>query len=206
MNKLMTNVSKLSTLFMSRAQLRAEIQADEDKIAARELVLTPTDGWIGKNEGERTTSKMRAFAADPDHCKLSAILRGFQVDLGKCLAEIEGLQADTSAVEFTIRDETNRVMGGKSILDVLQDEASDVMQDAALQLTQVDTDAFAEVLSEDDLTEDEVKQIDADYAEYLRQQEEAETEAQRMLEKDQLKLDFEPGSSDDPSSPNYIPY
>lgn len=192
MNKLLDNASKLSTLFMSRAQLRADIQSSEDKIAARELTLTPVDGWIGKNEGERTTAKMRVFAADPGHCQLTAILRGHQVDLGKCLAEIEGLQADTSALEFTIRDETNRVMGGKSILDVLQD--GEVEQ------------AQVEVLSETQLSEDEVKQIDADYAEYVREQEEAEAEAQRLLEKDQLNLDFEPGSVDDPSSPNYIPF
>lgn len=189
MNKLIQNASKLSTLFMSRAQLRADIQSSEDKIAARELTITPVDGWIGKNEGERTTAKMRAFAADPGHCQLTAIMRGEQVDLGKVLAEIEGLQADTSAVEFTIRDETNRVMGGKSILDVLQD-------------CEIEEDQFAEVFNEE-----EVKAIEAQYEKDMLEAAEEQRERE-IIETAKLQppLDFEPGSADDPSSPNYIPF
>jgi len=188
MNKLLDNASKLSALFLIRAQLRADIQADEDNISDVEMILTPQDGWIGKNEGERTIAKMRVYTADPQHSQLNAILRGHQADLGKCLAEIEGLQADISALEFTIRDETNRVMGGKSILDVMQD----------CEMEQAQT----EILSEDQLSEDEIKQIDADYETYLREQE----EERLRLEEMQPKLDFEPGSVDDPNSPNYIPF
>lgn len=192
MNKIIDNASKLSSLFVSRAQFKADIQKYEDRIAAREIAITPFDGWPGKNEGERTVSKARACLIDEEMVLFHETLRFHQNGLGHVQAEIDGLNADTSAIEFTIRDETNRVMGGRSVLDIVQDCAMEAISD--------------EVLSEDVLTEDEVKQIDADYAEHVRQQEEAEAEAQHLLEKDQLNPDFEPGSVDDPSSPNYIPF
>jgi len=94
---------KLADLYRTRAdQLIREWHAEKD-LAARELEITPPDGWPGKNAEERTLSKERAFHADETRSKILAIVEDAHPNLLSIEGEIEALEAERRAMEWQIR-------------------------------------------------------------------------------------------------------
>jgi hypothetical protein len=131
MNKRLTIIGReLGQLYHRRNYLTAETTDTEIILAARELELSPADGWPGKNAEERKLSQERAFVAD------EVITRGREYlttlkgsELGT-LADIEALEAERRAIEWMIRAQLAEALAGRrenrgDVADTGFDDAAD---------------------------------------------------------------------------------
>jgi hypothetical protein len=178
-NRLFDIASKLDIIARQRFALRRFILDTENQIIAREAAMIPEGGWPGGNADTRKAMEKAAKSADPELQKLITGKEGYQTDLDNLELEKDALVNERSAWEWTIRDRETQT-SDNTCFNQSVFEAMDLFQD-----------------------EQEQRNIDELYQ--LSVQEEAEANREREAA-DQPKLDFEPGSVDDPSSPNYIPF
>jgi len=176
-NRLFDIASKLDIIARQRFALRRFILDTENQIIAREAAMIPEGGWPGGNADTRKAMEKAAKAADPELQKLITGKEGYQTDLDNLELEKDALVNERSAWEWTIRDRETITPDGGLPCSVF--EAMDLFMDEQYQKEQ-----------------EELYQLSLEEEEAQREREAAE----------QPKLDFEPGSVDDPSSPDYIPF
>ena len=93
----------LGKLYQERAQANLDAWRSGKDIEARQLELTPDDGWPGKNAEQRDAAAKKAFASDE---ALQALLVGQEDTQTEALlleGDIQALEAERRALEWTIR-------------------------------------------------------------------------------------------------------
>ncbi len=101
--RMMEIAGQLSALYRRRAEISLrEWQAGKD-LAARELVLTPPEGWPGKNQEARDLAREQAFKADEAHSQILAQTYQAHIELVEIEGQVEGLEAERRALEWQIR-------------------------------------------------------------------------------------------------------
>ena len=94
---------ELSQLYQARAQTSLlELQAKQD-INARQLELTPADGWPGKNAEQRDIARDKAFAEDDLLLAASRQLNDASRALIELDARIQAVEAERRAAEWSVR-------------------------------------------------------------------------------------------------------
>ncbi len=133
---LITLATVLAQLYRERAALNlTEWQITKD-IQARELALTPADGWPGKNEAARETAMRQAFAADETLSNLNSDLFYLKRDQAVNEGEREAREAERRAYEWQIRQRLCDALQARGIVSTGDDSAFDeVTQQASDQLT-----------------------------------------------------------------------
>ncbi len=128
----LTNLAKqLAQLYRERAALSlTEWQITKD-IQARELALTPAEGWPGKNEAARETAMKMAFAADETLKELNDNLAMIKRDQSKNEGEREAIEAERRAAEWNIRNRLCDSLQARGIQSTGDDSAFDEVTQAA---------------------------------------------------------------------------
>ncbi len=122
---------QLAQLYRDRAALNlTEWQIMKD-IEARELALTPAEGWPGKNEAARETAMKMAFAADETLQKLNDVLAQVKEDQAKNEGEREAIEAERRAAEWDIRNRLCDALQARGIASNGDDSAFDEVTQAA---------------------------------------------------------------------------
>lgn len=113
------NLIQIADDLAARYETRAKTsliqwQANQD-IEKIKLVITPPDGWPGKNEEQRRTAAEKVFAEDDG--LQAAIIKGDTAyrALIALDAEIAGLEARRKALEWTIRAQLVEVLRKEGI-------------------------------------------------------------------------------------------
>ena len=136
MDNLTAIAKQLASLYIERAALNlSEWQIARD-IQARELTLTPADGWPGKNEAARETAMKQAFASDETLQKLNIVLAQVKEDQATNEGDREALEAERRAAEWQIRQRLCDALQARNVQSTGDDSAFDeAMQQASDQLT-----------------------------------------------------------------------
>jgi len=136
MDNLTAIAKQLAHLYTERAALNlSEWQITKD-IQARELALTPADGWPGKNEAARETAMRQAYAADDILIGLNDDLRHIKTYQSKNEGDREALEAERRAAEWQIRQRLCDALQARNVQSTGDDSAFDeAMQQASDQLT-----------------------------------------------------------------------
>ena len=133
----MTAIAKqLAHMYIERSALNlSEWQITRD-IQARELALTPADGWPGKNEAARETAMRQAYAADDILIGLNDDLRHLKACQSKNEGDREAIEAERRAAEWQIRQCLCDALQARNVQSTGDDSAFDeAMQQASDQLT-----------------------------------------------------------------------
>jgi len=103
MNRLFEIASALGQLYQTRAQTNLlKWQAEQD-IHARQLELTPADGWPGKNAEQRDVARDQTFAEDAQLQEAVKKANDAHRALIELEARIQALEAERRAAEWSIR-------------------------------------------------------------------------------------------------------
>lgn len=95
------NAQALKALYTVRKDKQILLSHAEIDLDARQLALTPADGWPGKNEEARSTARTKTFADDPVCKELAVKISGLRTDLATLDADILGAETDRRAGEWT---------------------------------------------------------------------------------------------------------
>lgn len=136
MDNLLSIAQQLAQLYRDRSALNlTEWQITQD-IQARELALTPVEGWPGKNEAARETAMHQSFSADETLQKLNAVLGQVKEDQATNEGEREAREAERRAYEWQIRQRLCDALQARGVQSPGDDSAFDeVTQQASDQLT-----------------------------------------------------------------------
>jgi hypothetical protein len=115
MNHISDTANTLADLYRQRAMTNFSAWQTNQDIKARQLELTPADGWPGKNEAARETAMGQAFATDEIIHNLVAAQASEQFDLARITGGIEALEAERRAEEWRIRDGMRAALETKGI-------------------------------------------------------------------------------------------
>lgn len=131
---------ELGQLYQARAQTSLlELQAKQD-INARQLELTPADGWPGKNAEQRDVARDQTFAEDAQLQEAVKKANDAHRALIELEARIQALEAERRAAEWSVRADlvdalrAARVQSnhrGDSVAAAFDDTAQQVLDKAA---------------------------------------------------------------------------
>jgi hypothetical protein len=93
----------LSSLYVRRAELTAAKRDFAQDLETRKLMLTPADGWTGKNQEARDIARDLAYTADDTLQELSTRVAYIEHDLTILGGDIEAAEAERRAEEWAIR-------------------------------------------------------------------------------------------------------
>jgi hypothetical protein len=140
MNRLFEIASALGQLYQTRAQTNLlKWQAEQD-IHARQLELTPADGWPGKNAEQRDVARDQTFAEDAQLQEAVKKANDAHRALIELEARIQALEAERRAAEWSVRADlvdalrAARVQSnhrGDSVAAAFDDTAQQVLDKAA---------------------------------------------------------------------------
>lgn len=85
----------------------------EADITARELFLTPVDGWPGKNEAARDVAAAKVFDADPQLREQRAKRDDLRRLIAGLEAQVDALEDERRAWEWAIRDRLVEALAGR---------------------------------------------------------------------------------------------
>jgi hypothetical protein len=190
MNKLFEIAKELSEIAQKRFEIKQKLSLYEMQQSARETAMTPEGGWPGSNDMQRKAEEKKAKANDPELIGLSMSIHDLNYDFGQLEVDRDAMVEERDAIRWTIRDNEVCAVSGDSVLDKL---AFKLIDKSETPFTQT-----AEVLSED-----EVKAIEEEHERVQREQDEERMEQEAA---EQTKTVFVPGSVDDPSSPDWVPF
>lgn len=75
---------------------------DQD-LAARQLEITPSEGWEGKNENDRKVNKEKTFEADPKIARIMAVIEKKRKEVAELTGKLEELEAKRRGMEWEVR-------------------------------------------------------------------------------------------------------
>lgn len=103
----------LGKLYQERIGAEIHKGGIEGDLEARVEFMTPAEGWPGKNAEQREIEKARAVDADGPCQEMRAVLRELENDLADIRADIEALEAERRALEWTIRGRLAEALSGR---------------------------------------------------------------------------------------------
>jgi hypothetical protein len=124
---------ELKELRMQRVTLREEVKNLDRWIKEREAFLTPAGGWPGKNPDERKAAQVDAYKFDGDLVEFGERLLRAKFVLDQNEAALDSLKDEQNAIEWTIRDNSNMILGSASVYQAMMDEVTNMLRDAATQ-------------------------------------------------------------------------
>ena len=140
MNRLFEIASALGQLYQTRAQTNLlKWQAEQD-IHARQLELTPADGWPGKNAEQRDVARDQTFAEDAQLQEAVKKANDAHRALIELEARIQALEAERRAAAWSVRADlvdalrAARVQSnhrGDSVAAAFDDTAQQALDEAA---------------------------------------------------------------------------
>lgn len=104
MTTMQSLASQLGKLYEQRAELGYRTWKNERETEARQIELTPAEGWPGSNDKAREAYKAGAFAHDAVLVALSDERRFAQRESADLSGKIEALEAERRAAEWSIRE------------------------------------------------------------------------------------------------------
>lgn len=128
-NRALAIVEDLKALYADRAGLKNDLNDLKERGKGIEAALVPEGGWPGKNETERALAKTSAMLNDQQYrdCNLETL--GTERSLLDVEAVIDGLRDEMRMLEMIVRDNTNVVLGGASVFDLMTDATTDEVKD-----------------------------------------------------------------------------
>lgn len=93
-----------------------------------EIDITP-EKWPGANDAERKIAKDKAFAGNEELVGAANELTAIKTQLLMLDAQVEYLKDEFDAHQWTIRDNSNVLLGGASVFQQYMDEAIAVSMD-----------------------------------------------------------------------------
>lgn len=113
MQRLLDIAKSLAELRPALKSAQIELSHWEADIAARQIFLTPADGWPGKNEAARDTAAAKAFDADPQLAEQRARRDALRRGVAGLESQIEALEDERRAWEWAIRDRLVEALSGR---------------------------------------------------------------------------------------------
>lgn len=113
MNRLFEISNHLADLYQERAQCGLRTWQIENDLAARKVFLTPAEGWPGKNAEQREIEAARVFAQDQACQEMNEALNDLKQDAADIAGQIEALEAERRAAEWSIRERLANALSGK---------------------------------------------------------------------------------------------
>jgi hypothetical protein len=103
-DQLLPIARQLAKLYKVRAgAMNARRQLERDLEIAK-IDKSPTEGWPGKNAEERKLAQEKAFISDQDITKTDNMIDDCLEELSEATGQIEALEAERRAIEWSIRD------------------------------------------------------------------------------------------------------
>ncbi len=103
-DQLLPIARQLAKLYKVRAgAMNARRQLERD-IELIKVDKSPIDGWPGKNAEERKLAQEKAFLADQDITRIDNMIDDCLEELSEATGQIEALEAERRAIEWSIRD------------------------------------------------------------------------------------------------------
>lgn len=131
----------------------------KDRLDDFKTVLCPSDGWPGKNEGERKISMEKVFMTEPTCMELNNQLKQVMEQIMNLSADYILLEAERRGYEFAVRDGMATAMGAFK-----QAEELDAMQDIVTleyDSTADDMEKLEEIIdAEKDILSDDLDEAD----------------------------------------------
>ncbi len=115
MTKLQELAQQLAGLYRARKSLQVDADHVSAAIEARQLMLTPAEGWPGKNDSQRDTARDKALAADPELADMRQELSALRDKLAGSEGEIEALQAVASAERWAVRERLADALAARQV-------------------------------------------------------------------------------------------
>lgn len=126
MNQYFSTTAKLKALILGRVQVRKDLKDLETSIELIEKSLIPPDGkWPGTNDTDRKAAKELAYTNSQPLVTAKTSKQEKETSLAIMDAEIEVARLDLTAMEWSIRDQSNVALGGRSIFDELDDNTAE---------------------------------------------------------------------------------
>lgn len=103
-NQLLPIARQLADLYKVRAgaiNTRRQLERDMELV---KVDKSPADGWPGKNAEERKLAQEKAFLADQDITRIDNMIDDCLEELAEATGQIEALEAERRAIEWSIRD------------------------------------------------------------------------------------------------------
>lgn len=135
MNRLRQIATNLSHAFADKVAINIRLSNQKRDLEARQLAITPAEGWEGKNAELREAAQKRAYAADPVCLQIEAEMRLLEFALGLAETALETAHAERRAEEWLIRCR---------LLEALTGNLATFQEDT----TRVEDTAFEDVLDE----------------------------------------------------------
>lgn len=104
---------ELGRLYGERAEVEKRIYHIGQDRAARLVVLTPLEGWPGKNEGARKAASETAIATDETLAKIAGQDQEKREELAGINVQVETLEAERRALEWDIRHDIVKMLRGR---------------------------------------------------------------------------------------------
>lgn len=105
--------TKLGELYRDRTEAGIRISHLESDVANLRLALVPAEGWAGKNEEARRIERERAELASEGLQASLEDLNGWQDESARIQADIEILETERRALEWSIRAQLAEALSGK---------------------------------------------------------------------------------------------
>ncbi len=140
---------RLAVLYVQRRQKQIELSHLEQDLAGRQLVMTPAEGWPGKNEEQWGTARDKTFAGDETCQKIRAAMSKLRDDLALLEGEVEAQEVVFKAARWQIRADTNRLLARRG-MDKETDDAESDDQSGAATVVQDEAAYAAAIGAEDD--------------------------------------------------------
>lgn len=113
MNRLIEIANELKKLYNDRAGAGLYDYTVTKDLEARKLMITPAEGWPGKNAEQRDQARDFAYHADDVLKRIQVDLDANRVKTANLGAAIDGLEAERRALEWEIRGRLADALAGK---------------------------------------------------------------------------------------------
>lgn len=145
--KILDCASKLKDLYVERSELEINLERVKSELYKRELLLTPDDGWQGKNQEMRDLEKSKTLLLDESWNNLNNAKTETEEAMTLNEGVIEALEAERRGYEWEIRANLVTVMAGKLQASVQPETTAfdDVMDNAVDDDIFIPSDEIADV-------------------------------------------------------------
>jgi hypothetical protein len=129
--------AELRAIYNAKAEKSISLSTAKYDLETQLVLITPAEGWPGKNAEERKLNADRGASADKAVQELRTIIRERENELTAIQAGIDSLEAERRALEWEVRGALAFALSGKreeSDTPVEYGAFDDVLDNAALEL------------------------------------------------------------------------
>ena len=113
--KIMDLAKDLGAAYLERAEREIDLERIDRELWKREMALTPSDGWPGKNAEQRDFEKNSILAADAIWSGLSEAHLAQRASLTLLNGAINAMEAERRGFEWEVRNNLVALLAGKAI-------------------------------------------------------------------------------------------